>query len=99
MNRNRRLAWILGWRLASRSRLRTLLVCLAIALPVAAGTGVAVVTATARVSMPEAEAAVFGSADGRLTTLSGERNPDATTPARLARTAQALAPRRHASRL
>ncbi|WP_128977918.1 FtsX-like permease family protein [Streptomyces roseicoloratus] len=84
MNRNRRLAWILGWRLASRSRLRTLLVCLAIALPVAAGTGVAAVTATARVSMPEAEAGVFGSADGRLTTLPGERSADATAPARLA---------------
>ncbi|MEG3630658.1 FtsX-like permease family protein [Streptomyces poriticola] len=84
MNRNRRLAWTLGWRLASRSRLRTLLVCLAIALPVAAGTGVAAVTATARVSTPEAEAAAFGSADGRLTTLSGERNPDTTAPARLA---------------
>ncbi|MBW5481662.1 FtsX-like permease family protein [Streptomyces bambusae] len=84
MNRNRRLAWTLGWRLASRSRLRTLLVCLAIALPVAVGTAVAAVTATARVSTPEAEAAAFGAADGRLTTLSGERNPDATAPARLA---------------
>ncbi|MGW1640714.1 FtsX-like permease family protein [Streptomyces lavendulae] len=84
MNRNRRLAWILGWRLASRSRLRTLLVCLAIALPVAVGTGIAAVTATARVSMPEAETAAFGTADGRLTSLSGERTPDTASPARLA---------------
>lgn len=84
MNRNRRLAWTLGWRLASRSRLRTLLVCLAIALPVAVGTAVAAVTATARVSVPEARAAAFGAADGRLTTLAGERNPDAASPAQLA---------------
>ncbi|MEV6681710.1 FtsX-like permease family protein [Streptomyces erythrochromogenes] len=83
-NHHRRLAWTLGRRLASRSRLRTLLVCLAIALPVAAGTGVAAVTATARVSMAEAEAAAFGAADGRLTTLSGEWNADATAPAGLA---------------
>ncbi|MEU7413584.1 FtsX-like permease family protein [Streptomyces sp. NPDC042638] len=91
-NRHRRLAWVLGWRLASRSRLRTLLVCLAIALPVAAGAAVAAVTATARISLPEATAAAYGTADGRITTLSGQHKGDATSPGRLTAQLKSLLP-------
>ncbi|MFD7840825.1 FtsX-like permease family protein [Streptomyces sp. NPDC059761] len=91
MNRvsHRRLAWMLGWRLASRSRLRTLLVCLAIALPIAAGSAVAALSATSRVSISEARAVAYGTADGRISTLSGERKENATDPA--ASTAQVAA--------
>ncbi|MFI1062285.1 FtsX-like permease family protein [Streptomyces spororaveus] len=77
----RRLAWVLGWRLASRSRFRTLLVCLAIALPVGAGSTVAALTATSRVSVAEARAMAYGTADGRISTLSGERKDNAADPA------------------
>lgn len=86
---HRRLAWVLGWRLASRSRLRTLLVCLAIALPVAAGSAVAALSATSRVSISEARAVAYGSADGRISTLSGEQKENATDPT--ASTAQVAA--------
>lgn len=73
-----RLAWRLGFRLATRNGLRSALVCVTIAIPVGVGVAVAGLTATAAVSLPEATAASFGTASGRVVTVSGFSSP---TPA------------------
>lgn len=72
-----RLAWRLGFRLATRNRLRSALVCVTIAIPVGVGVAVAglTATATAAVSLPEATAAAFGTAFGRVVTVSGFSSP------------------------
>ncbi|MFE9428768.1 FtsX-like permease family protein [Kitasatospora sp. NPDC006697] len=68
MTSESRIAWRLGFRLATRHRARSLLVCLAIALPVAVGVALAAVSVTAQISLPEAKAAAYGSAAGVITT-------------------------------
>ncbi len=71
MSAPNRLAWRLGFRLAARSPLRSALVCLTIAIPVGVGVAVAGLTATVAVSLPEATAAAFGTATGRVVTVAG----------------------------
>lgn len=64
-----RMLTLLGWRLVSRHRIRTALMCFAIALPVAVAVALSSLSTTAAITEAEARSMTMGSADGRLTEL------------------------------
>ncbi|WP_409485220.1 FtsX-like permease family protein [Arsenicicoccus dermatophilus] len=66
---------LLGWRLATRHRVRTALLVLAVALPVLICACLSSLAATAAVSEDEARALMVGQSEGRLTALSRSADP------------------------
>lgn len=77
---------LLGWRLVTRHRARTLLVTLAIAVPVALTVAIASLAATAQITDDETQAMTMGTADATVKELTRADIHEAVSPgARLVR--------------